>query len=127
MELPISGDGMEKEIKAHAAGSQSTHHFDLLNWFLDSDPVEVFAYGSLEHYGKNHAFRGEKCRGCAMKETCKFYWDITRSKTLMDLYVANEQYDGYIRDNCLWRENIDIYDKMAVQIKYANNVSVSYS
>jgi hypothetical protein len=39
-----------------------------LNWFLDSDPVEVFAYGSLEHYGKNHAFRGEKCRGCAMKE-----------------------------------------------------------
>jgi predicted dehydrogenase len=106
---------------------KSTHHFDLLNWFLDSDPVEVFAYGSLEHYGKNHAFRGEKCRGCAMKDQCKFYWDITKSKTLMDLYVANEQYDGYIRDNCLWRENIDIYDKMAVQIKYANNVSVSYS
>lgn len=45
----------------------------------------------------------------------------------MDLYVANEKYDGYIRDNCLWRENIDIFDKMAVQIKYANNVQVSYS
>ena len=45
----------------------------------------------------------------------------------MDLYVDHEKYDGYIRDNCLWREEIDIYDKMAVQIKYANNVSVSYS
>lgn len=106
---------------------KSTHHFDLLNWFLDSDPVEVFAYGSLEHYGKNNPFRGEKCRGCAMKDKCKFYWDITKDKTSMDLYVAHEKYDGYIRDNCLWRENIDIYDKMAVQIKYANNVSVSYS
>lgn len=45
----------------------------------------------------------------------------------MDLYVNNEKYDGYIRDNCLWREDIDIFDKMAVQIKYANNVQVSYS
>jgi predicted dehydrogenase len=42
---------------------KSTHHFDLLNWLIDSDPVEVFAYGSLEHYGKNNPFRGQKCRG----------------------------------------------------------------
>jgi len=45
----------------------------------------------------------------------------------MKLYVANEKYDGYIRDNCLFREEIDIFDKMVVQIKYANNVQVSYS
>lgn len=45
----------------------------------------------------------------------------------MKLYVENEKYDGYIRDACVWREDIDIYDKMAVQIKYANNVFVSYS
>jgi predicted dehydrogenase len=106
---------------------KATHHFDLLNWLIDSDPVEVFAYGSLEHYGKNNAFSGDKCRTCPHKEKCKFYWDITRDQMAMDLYVANENYDGYIRDNCLWREEIDIYDKMAVQIKYANNVQVSYS
>ena len=106
---------------------KATHHFDLLNWLIDSDPVEVFAYGSLEHYGKNNAFRGDKCRTCPHKDKCKFYWDITRDKMAMDLYVANEKHDGYIRDNCLWREEIDIYDKMAVQIKYANNVQVSYS
>jgi predicted dehydrogenase len=45
----------------------------------------------------------------------------------MELYVENEKYDGYIRDNCLWRNEIDIFDKMAVQIKYANDVQVSYS
>ncbi len=106
---------------------KSTHHFDLLNWWLDSDPVEVYAYGMLEHYGINNAFRGEKCRNCGYTDKCKFFWDITKNDMYMNLYVDNEKYDGYIRDNCLWREDIDIFDKMAVQIKYANDVQVSYS
>lgn len=106
---------------------KSTHHFDLLNWWLNSDPVEVFAYGALEHYGKNNSFRGSNCRTCPHKKECKFYYDISKDGDYMDLYVANEKYDAYIRDNCLWRNEIDIFDKMAVQIKYANNVQVSYS
>ncbi|MFN7117733.1 MAG: Gfo/Idh/MocA family oxidoreductase [Saprospiraceae bacterium] len=106
---------------------KATHHFDLLNWWIDSDPVEVFAYGKLEHYGKNNSFRHTHCRPCPHKNNCKFYWDITKDETLMALYVANEQHDGYLRDGCVWRENIDIYDKMAVQIRYANDVQVSYS
>lgn len=106
---------------------KAAHHFDLINWFIGSEPVEVTAYGELEHYGKNNEFRGENCRNCDFTDKCKFYWDITKDKRYMDLYVANEGHDGYIRDNCLWREEIDIFDKMAVQIKYANNVQVSYS
>ncbi|MFO7938016.1 MAG: Gfo/Idh/MocA family oxidoreductase [Kiritimatiellia bacterium] len=106
---------------------KATHHFDLLNWWLDSDPVEVVAYGSLEHYGSNNPFRGEKCRGCEHFDKCKYHYDITKSKMNMNLYVANEKYDGYIRDSCLWRKEIDIYDKMSVQVKYANNVMVNYS
>ena len=57
---------------------KATHHFDLLNWWLNSEPVEVSAYGALEHYGKNNSFRGTKCRGCEHKDKCKFYWDITK-------------------------------------------------
>ncbi|WP_297088130.1 Gfo/Idh/MocA family oxidoreductase [uncultured Draconibacterium sp.] len=106
---------------------KSAHHFDLLNWFIGSDPVEIHAYGALERYGANNPFRGDNCRNCGHKDKCRFYWDITTNQTYMDLYVANEKYDGYIRDNCLWREEVDIFDKMAVQIKYANNVQVSYS
>lgn len=107
---------------------KSSHHFDLLNWWLNSDPVEVYATGALEHYGANHtAFRGDKCRTCPHKDKCKFYYDITKDEMMMNLYVANEKYDGYIRDNCVWRPEIDIYDKMAVQIKYANDVQVNYS
>ena len=45
----------------------------------------------------------------------------------MELYAVNEKYDGYMRDGCVWKNDIDIYDKMAVQIRYAKNVQVSYS
>lgn len=106
---------------------KATHHFDLLNWFIDSDPVEIMAYGDLEHYGRNNPFRGVNCRNCAYTDKCNYYWDIGKDQLAVDLYVKNEKYDGYIRDNCLWREEIDIYDKMSVQIKYANNVIVNYS
>lgn len=106
---------------------KASHHFDLLNWWLESDPYEVFAYGSLEHYGKNNDFRHTNCRPCPYKDKCKFYWNINKDPRLVKLYVDNEKYDGYHRDGCVWREDIDIFDKMAVQIKYANQVQVSYS
>ncbi len=106
---------------------KATHHFDLVNWWLNSEPVEVTAYGTLEHYGKNNSFRGVRCRGCEHKNSCKFYIDITKDEWLNNLYVKNEQHDGYYRDQCVWREEIDIYDKMSAQIKYANGVMVNYS
>ena len=106
---------------------KATHHFDLLNWWLNSEPEEVFAYGDLEHYGKNGPFRGSNCRSCDHKQDCAYYWDILQDEFSTDLYVKNEHHDGYIRDNCLFREEIDIYDKMSAQIRYANNVVANYS
>lgn len=106
---------------------KASHHFDLLNWWIDSDPEEVFAYGSLDFYGRNNSFRHTECRSCPYKDKCKFYFDVTKNQKYVDLYVKNQQYDGYLRDGCVWREDIDIFDKMAVQIKYANKVQVSYS
>jgi len=106
---------------------KACHHFDLLNWWLNSEPAEVFGYGNLEYYGKNNDFRHTMCRGCPHKDRCRHFWDIKTNQHYMDLYVANEQYDGYHRDGCVWSEEIDIYDKMAAQIMYANDVHVSYS
>ena len=106
---------------------KSTHHFDLLNWWLNSEPVEVSAYGSLDHYGKNNPFRGKRCKGCEHKDNCKFFWDITKDERQVGLYVNNEHHDGYIKDGCVWSNEIDIYDKMSAQIIYANGVTVNYS
>ncbi len=106
---------------------KATHHFDLLNWWIDSDPEEVYAMGDLEFYGSNGKFRGKNCRNCPHTQECEFYWDITNNEHLMNLYVKNEHHDGYIRDNCLFRHDINIYDKMSAQVKYRNNVYVNYS
>ncbi|RIJ48037.1 gfo/Idh/MocA family oxidoreductase [Maribellus luteus] len=105
---------------------KATHHFDLINWWLDSEPAEVFAYGDLEFYGGRPEKKGVNCRSCDEKESCNFYWDITKSKDDFERYVKHEHVDGYIRDNCLFRPEINIYDKMNVNIKYANNVFVNY-
>ena len=43
---------------------KACHHFDLLNWWIDSEPDVVYANGALEHYGHNNAFRSVNCRGC---------------------------------------------------------------
>ena len=107
---------------------KSTHHFDILNYWVDSEPEEVFAYGSLDYYGqKNSEFSHSHCRTCPHKSQCKFFWDITANPRMMSLYVDHEKHDGYLRDGCVFRKEIDIYDTMTVQYKYANDVKVSYS
>ena len=40
---------------------------------------------------------------------------MTKDDQLMKLYAKNEKYDGYLRDGCVWKEDIDIFDKMAEQ------------
>ena len=117
-----------KDIGGSLLVHKSTHHFDMLSYWVDSEPEEVFAYGSLDFYGqKNSPFNHSHCRPCPHKKDCKFYWDITKDKGSMDLYVNNEKHDGYLRDGCVFRKEIDIYDTMAVQYKYANGVPVNYS
>jgi predicted dehydrogenase len=106
---------------------KSTHHFDLVNWWLDSEPVEVFAYADLAEFGSSGPFRGENCRNCAHTSKCPYYWDITKNEHLTQLYTENEHYDGYIRDNCVFRDEIDIYDQHSAVVKYANNVKLNYS
>lgn len=106
---------------------KACHHFDLLNWWIDSDPAEVFAFANQEYYGANGPFRSGKCRGCPHKHDCKHFWDITKDDYLTNLYVKNEEHDGYIRDGCVFSKENDVYDKMAASIKYANGVQVSYS
>jgi predicted dehydrogenase len=106
---------------------KASHHFDALNWWLASEPEEVFGYGALEYYGRNNPYRHTQCRGCPHQARCPHYWDITASQSAMDLYVANERFDGYLRDGCVWREAIDIPDKMGALIRYANGVTATYS
>ncbi len=106
---------------------KATHHFDLMNWWLGADPVEVTANGALRFYGRNGAFRSTHCRSCPHTSQCKFFYDMTRDATRMKLYAGCEDADGYYRDGCVFREDVDIYDSMTALVKYSNDVSMAYS
>jgi predicted dehydrogenase len=116
-----------KQFSGSLLVHKATHHFDLMNWWLSAEPVEVNAYGALRKYGCNGNIRSIRCIGCPYKSTCEFYWDITREPHLMNLYVKAESEDGYIRDACVFREKINIWDTMNVQVQYHNLVTMSYS
>jgi len=106
---------------------KSSHHFDLINWLLDADPVEIQAVGKTAFYGSNKDFRGKNCRNCAFKTKCDFYWDMTRDKESMRLYAECEDVDHYYRDGCVWDEKIDSYDTSSVQVIYDNGTQLTYS
>jgi predicted dehydrogenase len=106
---------------------KASHHFDLMNWWLGADPVEVSGYGGLGIYGKNGTFRGTNCRKCAHTAECRFYYDMTKDKKRMDLYAACEDVDGYYRDGCVFREDINIFDTMSAIVKYSNGTTMNYA
>ncbi|TGQ45806.1 MULTISPECIES: Gfo/Idh/MocA family oxidoreductase [unclassified Mesorhizobium] len=106
---------------------KATHHFDLLNWYLDSDPETVSAFAELKHYGRNGPFRGERCLTCPHKDDCDYFFDISKDPFLERLYEEPSTVDGYVRDACVFREDIDIPDTMVASIRYRNGIEVSYS
>lgn len=106
---------------------KASHHFDLVNWWLNSTPVEVTAFGDLKFYGRNNSFRSTHCRACPFKQQCKFYMDVTKNEEYVKLYVDCESEDGYLRDGCVWRQDINIYDNMSVVVKYENGVHLNYT
>ena len=106
---------------------KATHHFDLLNWYLDSAPQEIFARGSLRHYGRRGPFRGVRCKTCPHAPVCPHYFDMGKDPWLDMLYEAPSQEDGYFRDACVFREEIDIPDTMSASISYENGAQIVWS
>ena len=106
---------------------KATHHFDLVNWWIDSEPEEVFAHGRRAFYGPTRKERGERCHGCAHAGTCEFFMDLDAVDYMRTLYLNAEGEDGYYRDRCVFADEIDILDTMSATVRYASGVVMSYS
>ena len=122
--------------KANSGGlmvHKSTHHFDLINWWLGSVPETVFANGGRSFYNAQQAERyglekhGKRCLDCSLKNRCNFYLDMASVEIIKQLYLDNEQYDGYVRDKCVFADDIDIEDTMNVVVKYKSGTFMTYS
>ncbi len=107
--------------------TKACHHFDQVNWWVNSKPAEVVARGELRVYGKNGPFRSTNCRNCKHTRECCYFMDITKNDRLMKLYGFCESEDGYLYDGCVYREEVDIYDTMSVSVKYENGIILTYT
>lgn len=119
---------------------KSTHHFDLVNWWIDAIPEAVIAQGGLMFYGRENAVR----RGDQSFTAYPRYYHQARAddpfaytyehSMIRDvemehaLYLgAAEKESGYVRDRNVFRDDIDIEDVMNVLVRYRNGTLLNYS
>ncbi|WP_088102022.1 Gfo/Idh/MocA family protein [Halalkalibacter urbisdiaboli] len=132
----------KREFSGGLSIHKSTHHFDLVNWWIDQKPEEVFAYGALNYYGKDGELNPSQtdkryCGTCDEKLNCDYYmrWN-NRSRTVQikDDHLKSEgieksakSYTNYRPDACIFDHEIDIEDTYVATVKYDKGAFLSYS
>jgi len=112
---------------------KSTHHFDLVNFWLGTHPDRVFAYGDLNFYGMNNAEkRGVsnfyyRCHGSDAAKGDPFAIDLEADESFREIYLNAEADSGYIRDRSVFSDDISIEDTMGVLVKYKSGAILTYS
>jgi predicted dehydrogenase len=108
---------------------KASHHFDLVNWWIDASPSRVYASGGLRFYGaENAAARGlgaRTARNTAAGDP--FVLDMAADPRLKGLYLDNEHLDGYVRDRDVFDAGITIEDNLALLVDYDSGATMSYS
>ena len=122
----------EKDQSGGLMVHKSTHHFDLVNWWLDAVPETVFGFGRLAFYGRENA----KKRGIEVKndhytghdnEGDPFALELKLDEHGKSLYLGQDKHDGYRRDRNVFGDNITAEDTMSVLVKYRTGAVLNYS
>jgi len=112
---------------------KSTHHFDLVNFWLGTQPTTVFALGDLMFYGRENAEkRGEtkfysRAYGSEHAKNDPFALHMEENEQLKAMYLDAEKEDGYYRDQSVFGDGINIEDTMGVMVKYRSNAILTYN
>ncbi len=122
----------QKENSGGLLVHKSSHHFDLVNWWLGDVPERVYASGGLKFYGAENARRRglERAPDRGSDDAASgdpFALDLRAHEVLRGLYYEQEGYDGYLRDRNVFDEGITIEDNLAVIVDYAAGATLSYS
>lgn len=130
-----------REFSGGLSIHKGSHHFDLVNWWLDDEPEEVFAFGGLHYYGEQGALRPRDEQGRPFdpveeKRRCPYYrkhyadrfrpeeavstgWDAFRLPYRVQ-YPAD-------RPRYLYDAEIDIEDTYAALVRYRKGTVLNYS
>lgn len=129
-----------RELSGGLSIHKSSHHFDLVNWWLDQKPVEVFSFGARNYYGEESPFNpkqedGRHCFTCDVRPTCSYYmrWNTrSNSASVQDDHISSDMkrknaYTNYRTDQCIFDSDIEIEDTYTATVKYDQGALLSYS
>lgn len=123
----------EKDKSGGLLVHKSTHHFDLVNFWLGSEPETVYAQGGLRFYGRENAERRgvnaryDRAYGSVEARNDPFAIHLEDDEHLREMYLHAEHEDGYYRDQSVFGEGITIEDTLAVLVRYRNQALLTYS
>ncbi|KAI0015532.1 hypothetical protein F4780DRAFT_69004 [Xylariomycetidae sp. FL0641] len=112
---------------------KSTHHFDLVNFWLQTRPATVYAQGDLKFYGRENAeHRGvtsfySRAHGSEVAKKDPFALHMEEHEQLKAMYLDAEHEDAYYRDQSVFGDGISIEDTMNLLIRYKNGAVMTYS
>jgi predicted dehydrogenase len=120
--------------KANSGGlliHKASHHFDLVNWWLADTPTQVYARGGVRFYGSENAaarkMGAHPDRGTHDGTHSPWELDLRSDARLKALYLDNESYDGYHRDQDVFGPGVTTEDNLAVIVDYARDATLSYA
>ena len=132
-----------REFSGGLSVHKSTHHFDIVRWWIDQKPVEVFAYGARNFYGPDGPRNPSKkdarfCPDCDEREKCAYYmrwhrdeWRGASSGVELDEHVTGLQgLNHYLARRsrmCIYDPEIDIEDTYAAVVRYDGGAFLTYS
>lgn len=112
---------------------KSTHHFDLVNFWLGTTPETVYTVGGLRFYGRENAEnRGvtsfyNRSHGSENAKNDPFAIQLEDNAHLKAMYLDAEKEDGYQRDQSVFGDGINIEDTLGVMVTYKNKAILNYS
>ncbi|MFC0672720.1 Gfo/Idh/MocA family protein [Brachybacterium hainanense] len=120
--------------KANGGGlfiHKASHHVDLASWWLDAIPTRVYARGGLRFYGARNAVdRGlapAPERGTHDGEHGPFELDLRSDDRLKELYLDQEEHDGYRRDQDVFGEGITTEDNLTAIVDFDSGAVLTYA
>jgi predicted dehydrogenase len=133
----------ERDKSGGLSISKSCHHFDLINWWLNDVPEQVFAFGALNYYGARSPYKPTGPGGQALPfaqqvEQCPYqqYWNLPGMAPPKDDHLTAHQrvfqlpyYKQYRehKPKYIYDEEIGIEDTYSAVVRYRGGASMTYS
>lgn len=114
---------------------KSVHNFDVMNWWAESVPVNVFATARKTCYLPEFQ-KGERCSTCSNQKNCKYFVNLEKDipgqeagidKFYKKMYADAYHHDHYARDTCVFHKDNELCDSYHAMVNYKNDIVLNYT